>query len=200
MFKISKTSHGMYLPLVEPGGVKPTIFQKHLAGGINGIPEKKQETQLLNKATLMSSSSFNFLTKSLWVNSNDKRSRKLREIVQSKNCSVCKNNCNDQTNHLKLIIKAQIDAKYLTSEDYFNSKLISDIMYNEPRHIVSTFKDYLIFDDFSEYLKRSYNMTECIERLPRIFQFYISYTKLFPTFVAMGEVECKYMFKNIERK
>lgn len=29
-------------------------------------------------------------------------------------------------------------------------------MYNENRHIVSVFKDYLIFDDFSEYLKRYY--------------------------------------------
>lgn len=29
-------------------------------------------------------------------------------------------------------------------------------MYNEPRHIVTVFKDYLIFDDFSEYLKRFY--------------------------------------------
>lgn len=29
-------------------------------------------------------------------------------------------------------------------------------MYNEPRHMVSVFKDYLIYDDFSEYLKRVY--------------------------------------------
>ena len=33
-------------------------------------------------------------------------------------------------------------------------------MYNENRHIVSIFKDYLIFDDFSEYLKRSYKTFE----------------------------------------
>ena len=41
-------------------------------------------------------------------------------------------------------------------EEYFDAKVASDIMYNEPRRIVSIFKDYLIFDDFSEYLKRSY--------------------------------------------
>jgi hypothetical protein len=29
-------------------------------------------------------------------------------------------------------------------------------MYNEQRHIVSVFKEYLIYDDFSEYLKRFY--------------------------------------------
>lgn len=73
-------------------------------------------------------------------------------------------------------------------------------MYNEPRHIVSIFKDYLIFDDFSEYLKRPYTNKESIDRLPKVFQFYSAYSKLFPTFVGMGAPACKYMFKNIERK
>ena len=73
-------------------------------------------------------------------------------------------------------------------------------MYNEPRHVVSIFKDYLIFDDFSEYLKRPYTNAESVDRLPKVFQFYSSYSKLFPSFVGMGAAECKYMFKNIERK
>jgi hypothetical protein len=51
-------------------------------------------------------------------------------------------------------------------------------MYNEPRHIVSIFKDYLIFDDFSEYLKRIYTKSEPKERLPRVFEFYTNYSKL----------------------
>ena len=71
-------------------------------------------------------------------------------------------------------------------------------MYNEPRHIVSIFKDYLIFDDFSEYLKRFYERIESLERLPRVFNFYHFYSKVFPNYV--GIPESKYMFKNIERK
>jgi hypothetical protein len=59
-------------------------------------------------------------------------------------------------------------------------------MYNEPRHIVTVFKDYLIYDDFSEYLKRFYFKTESRQRLPRVFEFYSSYSKLFPSFVALG--------------
>jgi len=39
-------------------------------------------------------------------------------------------------------------------------------MYNEGRNIVSLFKDYLIFDDFSEYLKREYKTSESQSRLP----------------------------------
>ena len=45
-------------------------------------------------------------------------------------------------------------------------------MYNEPRHIVSIFKDFLIFDDFSEYLKREYKLKESKDRLPKVFDFY----------------------------
>ena len=71
-------------------------------------------------------------------------------------------------------------------------------MYNENRHIVSVFKDYLIFDDFSEYLKRFYKDSEAVERLPRVFEFYEKYSKVFPNYVVLAE--SKYMFKNIERK
>ena len=71
-------------------------------------------------------------------------------------------------------------------------------MYNENRHIVSVFKDYLIFDDFSEYLKRSYRAPESLDRLPRVFEFYEKYSKVFPNYVVLPEN--RYMFKNIERK
>lgn len=40
--------------------------------------------------------------------------------------------------------------------EYYNIKVINDIIYNEPTHVVSVFKDYLIHDDISEFLKRTY--------------------------------------------
>ena len=60
----------------------------------------------------------------------------------------------------KLITQRTLNTKYLTSQEYYNSKIAADIMYNEQRHIVSVFKEYLIFDDFSEYLKRFYSFKE----------------------------------------
>jgi len=71
-------------------------------------------------------------------------------------------------------------------------------MYNESRHIVSLFKDYLIFDDFSEYLKREYRLSEITDRLPKVFDFYNKYSKVFPNYVLLPENQ--YMFKNIEKK
>ena len=87
----------------------------------------------------------------------------------------------------------------MTSQDYYNSKVTSDIMYNEPRNIVSIFKDYLIYDDFSEYLKRFYKHEEAVDRLPKIFNFYDKYSKVYPNYVSMP-IEGRYLFKNIERK
>ena len=55
-----------------------------------------------------------------------------------------------------------LNKKYLTSREYYNVKIINDIIYNEQTHIVSVFKDYLIFDDISEFLKRFYNKLESI--------------------------------------
>lgn len=60
------------------------------------------------------------------------------------------------------------------------------------------FKDYLIFDDVSEFLKRYYNFIEAVERMPRIIEFYDKFSKVFPNYVNLPEN--KYMFKNIERK
>ena len=88
--------------------------------------------------------------------------------------------------------------KYLTSKDFYNVKIINDIIYNEPTHLVSVFKDYLIYDDVSEFLKRPYTLNETLSRLPKIFEFYEKYSKVFPNYI--GIPENKYMFKNIERK
>lgn len=89
----------------------------------------------------------------------------------------------------------------MTIEEYFDAKVSSDIMYNEPRRIVSIFKDYLIFDDFSEYLKRSYQKQETCQRLPRMIEYYqTTTTKFNPSIVALGAKEQKYILKNIQKK
>jgi len=86
----------------------------------------------------------------------------------------------------------------LTSKEYYNTKIINDIIYNEQTNIVSVFKDYLIFDDVSEFLKRYYKKNESVSRLPKVITFYDTYSKVFPNYVCLPE--SKYMFKNIERK
>lgn len=96
------------------------------------------------------------------------------------------------------VLWENLEKKYLTSREYYNSKIVTDVIYNENTHIVSVFKDYLIFDDVSEFLKRSYTTQESYQRLPKVFEFYEKYSKVFPNYIAIPEQ--KFMFKNIERK
>ena len=71
-------------------------------------------------------------------------------------------------------------------------------MYNEKVRVVSLFKDYLIYDDLTEFLKRSYTYPEAIIRLSKIFEFYDAYSQVFPNYIRLPER--KHMYKNIERK
>ena len=96
------------------------------------------------------------------------------------------------------VIWNNLEQKYLTSKEYYNTKIINDIIYNETTNIVSVFKDYLIYDDVSEFLKRFYKKNESVSRLPKVITFYDTYSKVFPNYVCLPE--SKFMFKNIERK
>jgi len=55
------------------------------------------------------------------------------------------------------MIQNTLSKKYSTNRDYYNVKIVNDLIYNENTHIVSIFKDYLILDDINEFQKRSYN-------------------------------------------
>ena len=97
----------------------------------------------------------------------------------------------------KFIYK-NLEDKYTTSLEFYNVKIINDIMYNEKVRIVWIFKDFLIYDDLTEFLKRSYTYPEAIIRLSKIFEFYDAYSQVFPNYIKLSPR--KHMYKNIERK
>ena len=90
-----------------------------------------------------------------------------------------------------------IKSHYI-NEFYYNSRIINDIIYNEKSHIVSLFKDHLILDDCSEFLKRYYMLTESAIRLPRFFEYHETYSRIYPNYTALPE--SKFIYKNIHRK
>ena len=95
-------------------------------------------------------------------------------------------------------ISNNIQHKNYSNNKLYCKQIINDIIYNEKAHIVAIFKDYLIFDDTSEFLKRSYKSNETNSRLMKIFEFYDSYSKIFPNYTVLPEA--KYIYKNIQRK
>ena len=104
----------------------------------------------------------------------------------------CKN-----TNYLAKIHN-NLREKYTTTTEFYNSRIVHDIMYNENNQIVSIFKDFLILDDLTEFLKRYYYKEEVWTRLPKIFTFYSSAFPTYPNYAILPEN--KYMFKNISKK
>jgi hypothetical protein len=87
---------------------------------------------------------------------------------------------------------------YYINNNYYNSRIINDIIYNEKSHIVSKFKDNLITDDNSEFLKRFYTTNESAIRLPRFFEYHETYSRIYPNYTALPE--SKFIYKNIHRK
>ena len=87
---------------------------------------------------------------------------------------------------------------YFLDKDFYNIKVIDDIINNFDTHLVAEFKDYLIMGDDSEFLQRKYNMEECKKYLPTLFDYYKSCSVIFPNYVVLPE--SKYIFKNIRKK
>ena len=88
--------------------------------------------------------------------------------------------------------------RYNKPLSYHDVKIIIDILYNEKTHYVEQFKEYLIYEDYNEFLKRFYKSYEISIKLPKILIFYEKYSKIYANYTVIPE--SKYMYKNIKRK
>ena len=88
--------------------------------------------------------------------------------------------------------------KYAKPESYYNSIIIEHIIHNEPGHIVAEFKDFLILGDINEFLQNYYKTKESKYILPKIFEYYINCSVIFPNYVILPESQ--YIYKNIQKK
>ena len=99
---------------------------------------------------------------------------------------------------IEKFINMSLQKKYFINELVYGSRVISNIIYNKKTHIVATFKDYLISDDLSEFLKRFYTTFESSIRLPKYYEYYETYSRIYPNYTALRE--SKYIYKNIHKK
>ena len=88
--------------------------------------------------------------------------------------------------------------RYNKPLSYHDIKMINDILYNEKTHYVEQFKEYLIYEDYNEFLKRFYRSFEISFKLKKILVFYDKYSKIYANYTVIPE--SKYMYKNIKRK
>ena len=88
--------------------------------------------------------------------------------------------------------------KYNLSPNELNKILISNIIYNEKLHIVSCFKEFLIFYDPGEFLSYYYKIKESRKCIKTYSEFYSLNSRIFPNYILLSE--SKYIFNNIKKK
>ena len=102
----------------------------------------------------------------------------------------------------QILLERRIHKKFIQSyskdKDFYNIKIINEIICNENTHIVAEFKDYLIEGDYSEFLLKTYEINESLKYLPKLFEYYDTSSVIFPNYIILPEN--KYIFKNIQRK
>ncbi len=136
-------------------------------------------------------------TRTVVLRSNIQKHKQLLKLM-NRSVNECKY-CQKPQKDLRKVIHDNVYQKYESStQKTYNTNIVNDIIFNSNTHIVSVFKDYLIQDDITEFMKRYYAEHESHERLHKLCVFYDKYSKVFANYVALEEK--KYMFKNIERK
>ena len=88
--------------------------------------------------------------------------------------------------------------RYSISPEEFNLIQITHIIENDSCHIVSLFKEHLIYDEGTDFLRRFYGKRESSIRLTKLYEYYNASSMLFPNYTALPEG--KYIYKNIMKK
>ena len=144
----------------------------------------------------LSNSCQNFSTKYListnnFTNTQNHNHQKTKNFLKRKKPVI-------SLNSLEKLIYSNFVNLYSNDKNYYNVKVINDIISNESTHIVAEFKDYLIKGDDSEFLQKYYPSSKSSKYLPKIFDYYQSCSVIFPNYVILPE--SKYIYKNIQKK
>ena len=148
---------------------------------------------------------------SLNLFNNNKEILKNSKINESNDVSLFERNLNEKIVKLLIgdhpllpmitiekIAYCNFMSQHFKNNDVYYVKVIDEIIHNESTHVVAEFKDYLIKGDISEFLQQYYKKEECLDMLPKIYEYYISCSVIFPNYVILPESQ--YIYKNIQRK
>ena len=119
------------------------------------------------------------------------KSIKLKEFSKAITKYDSKNNSNSfikisnkiisNKNSFSSIISKNLKKYSITKKNYC-IYIINSLILDQKIHIVTEFKNYLLWDESSEFLKRLYRVKESVDRLPNISQYYQIYTLFSPVY------------------
>ena len=70
--------------------------------------------------------------------------------------------------------------KYNFSNKNFNIQKSNEIIFDKSKRLLSLFKDHLLWNETSDFLKKYYNMSKSIDLLPNICKYYEEFTFMYP--------------------
>ena len=104
--------------------------------------------------------------------------------------------------YLKLYLSKRINhnlyKKYSDFKYSYSLMCTNNLISNEKCEIVARFKDFLIFDDLTEFLHEFCPRQKLIPKLKYIFNFYTRYSRIYPNYIIIPEN--KFLYKNLRKK
>ena len=97
-----------------------------------------------------------------------------------------------------LASKKNLSLKYNSFENSYTLVCINNLIYTENCHIVARFKDFLYYDDDTEFLNKFFPKKEQKKILNKVFNFYSKYCKVFPNYMILPENE--FLYRNLRKK
>ena len=106
---------------------------------------------------------------------------------------------NNKINCYYNLIQKKIYKKYSKKvKKYYNLSVINNILEKGKCHIVAVYKEFLLYYDYMEFLKRFYKITETRSRLINISYYYKENSIIFPNYSPL--IEYNYLYNNIRKK
>ena len=121
-----------------------------------------------------------------------------KAISDSKNSTKTKDTSQSSLKFSKTLSKQILFKKYSKFEYSYTLLCTNNLVFNEKCRLVARFKDYLVLDDSTEFLRRFYIKRELRSRLKKIYNFYESYCKIFPNYMILPESQ--FLYRNIRKK
>ena len=88
---------------------------------------------------------------------------------------------------------------YNMTKESINIKITNDIIFDERKRIVSVFKDYLLWNETSDFLKQYYKKNKSIKMILKFITYYETYIKFYPEYGPHEDI-LKILKKNLKKK
>lgn len=97
-----------------------------------------------------------------------------------------------------LTSKKNLSSKYNSFENSYTLVCINNLIYTETCHIVARFKDFLYYDDDTEFLNKFFHKNDQKKILTKVYNFYSKYCKVFPNYMILPENQ--FLYRNLRKK